>query len=51
MGIAGHRFWKKDKVRLNFFEWLFLRRCCVAWNFANGAERNITKSEIFNIGL
>ncbi len=47
--MASHFF--KGEIKLNFFEWLYLRRCCIAWNFANNAELNITKSELFNVGF
>jgi len=34
--ITSHPRTNPDK--LNFFEWLFLRRFCVAWNMAAGKD-------------
>lgn len=39
------------KVSLNFFEWIFLRKMAVAWNFAAGVENFITKDELLGIAM
>ena len=46
--ITSHPRTNPDK--LNFFEWLFLRRFCIAWNLASGRVK-ITKTELLEIGV
>ena len=46
--ITSHPRTNPDK--LNFFEWLFLRRFSVAWNMAAGTDK-ITKTELLDIGI
>lgn len=46
--ISSHKL--KGTMHLNFFEWLFLRECAVAFNFSNNGENEISKPQIFDIG-
>lgn len=39
------------KINLNFFEWLFLRKMAVAWNFSAGVDGFITKDELLGIAM
>lgn len=42
-----------DKVAgsVNFFEWMFIRQCAVAWSIASGRQDTITKDELLDIGM
>jgi hypothetical protein len=40
-----------ESVSLNFFEWLFLRKMAVAWNFSVGVDGFITKDELLGIAM
>jgi len=36
---------------LNFFEWMFIRQCGVAWSIGAGRKLTITKEELLDIGM
>jgi hypothetical protein len=36
---------------LNFFEWMFVRQCAVAWSIGSGRKNSITKEELLDIGM
>jgi hypothetical protein len=36
---------------LNFFEYMFIRRCGIAWGISNNQQISITKTELFDIAL
>ena len=41
----------KDAATINFFEWMFLRQCAVAWSVGSGMQLTITKDELLDIGM
>jgi len=36
---------------LNFFEWMFIRRCGVAWGQSNSRQMFVTKNELLDMGM
>lgn len=42
-----------DKVAgsVNFFEWMFIRQCAVAWSVSSGRQDTITRDELLDIGM
>lgn len=47
--VSG-RYGEKGK-RVNFYEWLFIRNCAVAWSLSSGMKDSITRDELLDIGL
>ena len=45
--ISSHKI--ESDLEINFFEWLFLRQCLVAFNFANNGESLGSKPAILKI--
>lgn len=42
---------KNDEASINFFEWMFVRQCAVAWSIGAGHKMSITKEELLDIGM
>ena len=40
-----------DDKGLNFFEWMFVKRCAIGWGMTNGRQTTITKTELFDAAL
>lgn len=41
----------KEANTINFFEWMFIRQCAVAWSIGSGRKETITKDELLDIGM
>lgn len=41
----------KEAATINFFEWMFIRQCAVAWSVAAGKLISITRDELLDIGM
>jgi hypothetical protein len=41
----------KEDATINFFEWMFIRQCAVAWSVASGQQVSISKTELLDIGM
>ena len=41
----------RDSPSLNFFEWMFVRRCGIAWGIANSRQITINKVETLDAAL
>lgn len=41
----------KEAATINFFEWMFIRQCAVAWSVGSGMQDSISKNELLDIGM
>lgn len=41
----------KNKDKINFYEWLFIRQVADAWSISSGMKSSITKDELLDIGM
>ena len=41
----------KEASSINFFEWMFIRQCAVAWSVSSGRLDSITRDELLDIGM
>ena len=47
--MSSHSDFIQKDLKINFFEWLFIRTCAVGFHFSN--RTTLTKPEIFNLAL